>query len=145
MFDFFKKNKKEFVEQEPQVDKKRRKSPTQDEEIAYLEAEASLRKMQGIMIRYTYWLKELGKDQTEEEKAHIAWIEERNIELGKEKRNLDLYNQAYCTKVWHFYAPLINEYFAIPGNDKAIAENGLPSKYVTTKVDLLEFDTDKGA
>jgi len=99
MFDFFKKNKKEFVEQEPQVDKKRRKSPTQDEEIAYLEAKDSLNDMQGIMIRYTYWLKELGKDQSEEEKAHIAWIEEREIELGKEKRNLDLYNQAKLYKL----------------------------------------------
>ena len=39
----------------------------------------------------------------------------------------------------------MKEYFAMPEKDREIAEKGLPEKYVTTKVDLSEFDTDKGA
>ena len=146
MFDFFKKKKKSpRAEQVPQVEKKR-KSCTQEEEIAYLEAKDSINDMMGIMSRYIFWLRELGKDQSDEEKAHIAWIDERQSELGKEKQKLDLFNEALNTKVWHFYAPLIKEYFEMPmKSDKEIAEKGLPEKYVTTKVDLSEFDTDKGA
>ena len=146
MFDFFKKNKKEFVEQEPQVDKKIRKSPTQDEEIAYLEAKDYINDVQGIMSRYTYWLSQIDKDQTEEEKAHIAWINTREKELWQEEHDLDLYNKAKNNKIIDVYSKLMKEYFAMPvKSDKEIEEKGLPEKYVTTKVDLLEFDQDKGA
>ena len=145
MFDFFKKKKKSpRAEQVPQVEKKR-KSCTQEEEIAYLEAKDCLNEMQGIMSRYRFWLRELGKDQSDEEKAHIAWIDERQSELGKEKQRLALFNEALNTKVWHFYAPLIKEYFETFKKGNQAATEGLPKKYVTTKVDLSEFDTDKEA
>lgn len=119
---------------------------SRDQEMAYEMAKELINDVQGIMVRYTYWLSQIGKDQTEEEKAHISWINAREKELWKEKRDLDRYNEARNNKIRKVYGKLIREYFAMPvKSDREIAEKGLPKKYVTTKVDLSEFDTDKGA
>jgi hypothetical protein len=119
---------------------------TREQEIAYEMAKELINDVEGIMFRYMYWLSQIGKDQTEAEKAHIAWIEERRSELVKEKRNLDLHDEDRNNKISDVYAKLAREYFEMPvKSDREIAEKGLPEKYVTTKVDLSEFDRDKGA
>ena len=130
----------------------KKKKPTakdrfiEDKDIACEMAKKYINDVDGIMFRYKYWLSEIGKDQSEEEKAHINWIKKRQEELWQEKRDVKLDNVAINNKIIKVYSKLMNEYFAMPEKtDKQIAENGLPEKYVTTKVDLSEFDQEVGA
>ena len=134
MFNFFKKKKPtakdRFIE---------------DKEIAYEMARKYINDVQGIMSRYKHWLRELGKNQSEEEKAHIDWVEKRRHELALEKQNLKLDNLAINNKIIKVYGKLLNEYFATFKKGDQAAREGLPEKYVTTKVDLSEFDQKVGA
>ena len=138
MFNIFKKKKKSTRPQNKYAIQR-------DQEIAYEIAKEYINEVDGILFRYKSNLSDMGKDQTEEEKAHIAWIEERQKELWQEKRDLKLDNLEINNKIIGVYATLMKEYFAMPEKDEAIVEKGLPEKFVTTKVDLSEFYKDKGA
>jgi len=139
MFNIFKKKKKSTRPQN-------KYTIQQEKEIAYEMAKEYINKVDGILFRYESNLIDMGKDQTEEEKAHIAWIKERQKELWQEERNLKLDNLEINNKIIGVYGALMKEYFAMSEKtDKKIAKKGLPEKYVTTKVDYSEFETDKGA
>jgi len=120
-----------------------------DENIAYEIAKDYIIDIRGILSRYTYWLKQIGKDQSEAEKAHIAWVDARHGELTEEMQNLrheGIINETKNNKIIDVYGKLGNEYHELPGDDRDVAIAGLPEKFVTTKVDYSEFETlEKGA
>ena len=137
MFNFLKKKKPNKTPQKHYY--------VDDPEIAYEMAKKYINDVDGIMFRYQYWLSELGKDQTEEEKAHIAWIKEREKELWQEERDVSFDAIERNNKILDVYGKLLKEYFATFKKGDQAAREGLPEKYVTTKVDYSEFETDKGA
>jgi len=149
MFGFLKRKKKE--------PKPRSSYAIQsDEDIAYEIAKEYIIDIRGILSGYTYWLKQIGKDQNEAEKAHIAWVDARHRELTKEMQNLGIrgtVNEAKNNKIIDVYGDLGNTYHeflkSLPvkeGLDREVAMVGLPEKFVTTKVDFSEFETlEKGA
>lgn len=134
MFDFLKKKKPAakdtFIE---------------DKEIAYEMAKEYIRDVDGALARYTYWLEKTGKDQTKEEKAHLEWILKRRKELWKEESGVDYDNVEANNKIIKTYSKLMKEYFATFKKGDQAAKEGLPEKFVTTKVDLSEFEQGKGA
>jgi len=141
MFNFFKKKKPKHTQPSKNPE------PTIGEiEISYEMARDAIRSIQGILSRYKYWLKKIGKDQSEEEKAYIEWIEKRRRELVQEERDVEGYNfnnKALYDAISDFYWKLDREYMDLPGNDRDIAINGLPDKFVTSKMDYSAFDNVK--
>jgi len=141
MFNLFKKKKPKHTQPS------KSQEPTIGEiEISYEMARDAIRSIDGILFRYKYWLKKIGKDQSEEEKAYIEWIEKRQRELWQEERDVEGYNfnnKALYDAISDFYWKLDREYMDLPGNDRDIAINGLPDKFVTSKMDYSAFDNVK--
>ena len=114
-------------------------------------ARDAIRSIDGILSRHTYWLKKIGKDQSEEEKAYIEWIEKRCSELVQEERDVEGYNfnnKALYDAISDFYWKLDREYTQwwkekfpdVKHIGKKIAKHGLPDKFVTSKMDYSAFD-----
>ena len=141
----WKKNMSNFFKKKLKEKPKNRWQIQQEYEIAYEMAKDYINDVDGIMFRYKHWLRELGKDQTEEEKAYIAWIKEHQKELWQEERDVTLDTLERNKKIIDVYGKLRKEYFATFKKGDQAAREGLPQKYITTKVDYSEFETDKGA
>jgi len=107
---------------------------SQEQQIKYEFARDTISSLSALLSRYSYWLEILDKNNTTIEKNYIERINKRAIELSKEIRLFNGFDEEIIQEIIKKYSPLIKKYNDSFNSDEAAAKEGLDEQYLTTKV-----------
>ncbi len=103
---------------------------TLDREISWEMALDAIKEIRGILVRSTYHI---------DDKEEIKRLDERALEIFKEKRNFDMYDDEIVKAVNDTYWPLIRAYFEDPLSEKELVAAKYYERFLNTKVDYNAF------
>ncbi len=101
-----------------------------DQQIQYELARDTLSSLAAILSR---------QSRVIENEEKISAYKKRSIELSKEKRFFNGFDDEIVKDVVQTYSALIREYHTMGSNEGEIAAKGLPQKFIDTKVNYAKY------